>query len=149
MGVRIMQYSGLKIGDVKWAYSDSTGASPFIINEKKTRVKHLDEGFVLEILDRNKNSNPDIAAVDTFGDYYHVEMYYRGHMEMMAQVNAMQKLKVFGLKKIRYGEPITMEQVQFLTDNYNKQMERQGKKEAKELAIQDAYSEEFVKTFNF
>ena len=98
MGVRIMQYSGLKIGDVKWAYSDSTGAIPFIINEKKTRVKHLDEGFVLEI---------------------------------------------------RYGEPITMEQVQFLTDNYNKQMERQGKKEAKELAIQDAYSEEFVKTFNF
>ena len=68
MGVRIMQYSGLKIGDVKWACSDSTGAIPFIINEKKTRVKHLDEGFVLEILDRNKNSNPDIAAVDTFGD---------------------------------------------------------------------------------
>ena len=149
MGVKIMQYSGLKIGDVKWAYSDSTGAIPFIINERKTRVKHLDEGFVLEILDRNKSSNPDIAAVDTFGDYYNVEMQYRGHMDMMVQLNALQKLKVFGLRKTHYGEPITMDQIRYLTENYNRQMEIQGKKEAKKIAFEDAYSEEFVKTFNF
>ena len=70
-------------------------------------------------------------------------------MDMMVQLNALQKLKVFGLRKTHYGEPVTMDQIRYLTENYNRQMEIQGKKEAKKIAFEDAYSEEFVKTFNF
>ena len=146
MGVKIMV---LRIGDINWAYSDKTGVVPFILNEKKTRVKQLEDGFVLEILDRNKNSNPTLAGLSTLGDYYDVEMQSLTYADVLEPVSFVQKVQHFGLKRVNYSMPVNMEQIEFLTANYNAAMVAEGRRRAQQEIEDLDYQEAYVKTFNF
>ena len=146
MGVKIMV---LKIGEVKWAFSEKTGAIPFIINERKTRVKQLDDGFVLEILERNKNSNPTIAGLNTLGDYYDTEMQFLNFADILEPVGFLQKIQQFGLKKAGYNMPVDMEQIKFLAENYDRAMNVERQRRATQEEQDREYAEAYVKTFNF
>lgn len=146
MGVKIMV---LKIGQVRWAFSEKTGAIPFIINERKTRVKQLDDGFVLEILDRNKNSNPTIAGLNTLGDYYDTEMQYLNFADILAPVGFLQKIQQFGLKRADYNMPVNMEQIKFLAENYDRAMDVERPRRLAQEELDREYAEAYVKTFNF
>ena len=146
MGVKIMV---LKIGQVRWAFSEETGAIPFIVNERNTRVKQLDDGFVLEILDRNKNSNPAIAGLNTLSDYYGTEMQFVNFADMLAEVSFFQKVQQFGLKKAGYNLPVDMDQIKFLTENYDRAMSVERKRRATQEELDREYEEAYVKTFNF
>ena len=146
MGVKIMV---LKFGEVKWGFSEKTGAIPFIINERKTRVKQLDDGFILEILDRNKNSNPTIAGLNTLSDYYDTEMQFLNFADIMEPVGFMQKIQQFGLKRADYNMPISVEQIRFLAENYDRAMDVDRQRRISQEEQDREYAEAYVKTFNF
>ncbi len=146
MGVKFME---LKIGEVRWAFSEKTGAIPFIINERRTRVKQLDDGFILEILDRNQNSNPTIAGLNTLEDYYQTEMQFMNFADILAPVSFLQKIQHFGLKKTGYSLPVNNEQIKFLAKNYDNAMGVQGQRRMSQEVQDREYSEDFVKSFNF
>ena len=86
--------------DVHWGYSEKTGAIPFIINDKKTRLKQLEDDFVLDITVDAQASNPLNSAVNTLSAYYEQDMSYVGFTAMFAHVNMFQNLRQFGLQRL-------------------------------------------------
>ena len=116
--------------DVHWVYSEQTGAIPFILNVEKTKVKQLEDGFILEILEKDKCSNPLTAAKKTFEGYYEMPMEYVNHTAMFAHVNMFQNLQWFMLQDLDARTIISTDQIEFLTKNYNRKISKTRRKES-------------------
>ncbi len=135
--------------DVHWGYSERTGAIPFIINQQKTKLKQLEDGFVMDITTEQKSSNSLTSAINTLSAYYEEDMSYVGHIAVFAQLNFFQKLKQFQLQQLDAETKLNMEDITFLQENYNNKMGKQLRRQREEDERERAYEEERVKTFNF
>ena len=135
--------------DVHWVYNEETGSIPFIINDKKNKVKQLEDGFVIEILDRNQCSNPLTAAKNTFEDYYGKEMSYVGFTAMFAHVNMFQNLKWFYYQHLDGNTLLNSEQIDFLSRNYDTKFAKAQQKQLREEAKKQAEKEAKQRVFDF
>lgn len=135
--------------DVHWGYSEKTGAIPFIINDKKTRLKQLEDDFVLDITVDAQASNPLNSAVNTLSAYYEQDMSYVGFTAMFAHVNMFQNLRQFGLQRLDGFTKIDMDDITFLQENYNAKMAKKLQRQRAEEERERIEEEERVKTFNF
>ena len=131
-----------KAKDVHWVYNEETGSIPFILNEQKNKVKQLEDGFVIEILEKNQCSNPLTAAKRTFEDYYGKEMSYVGFTAMFAHVNTFQNLRWFYYQKLGGNTFLNSEQIELLSKNYDRKIlktkQRQEREDAKKREEQEA-----------
>ena len=135
--------------DVHWVYNEETGAIPFILNENKNKVKQLEDSLVIEISEKNKCSNPLTSAKKTFEDYYNKDMDYVNYTAVFAQVNMFQNLQWFYLQKLDGNTCLNADQVQFLTENYNKKIVKARRREAVERAKKIAEKEARQRVFDF
>ena len=135
--------------DVHWGYSERTGAIPFIINDKKTKLKQLEDDFVLDITVEESASNPLTSAIHTLAAYYDEDIKYVGFTGMFAHVNFFQNIKQFCFQALDGFTKLKMDDIEFLKDNYNTKMGKQLRKQREEAERDRLEEEERVKTFNF
>ena len=135
--------------DVNWVYSERTGAIPFIINEKQTKVKQIEDGVIITIPDKCQSENPFMAAVDTFSDYYNEQMDFVNSTSMFAYVNFYQNLKHFHCQFLCEKTPLNRDQIDFLKDNYNKKMAKVNREQAEKLAKIKKLEDEKHRVFDF
>jgi hypothetical protein len=135
--------------DVHWVYNEETGSIPFIINEKKNKVKQLEDGFVIDILDKDQCSNPLTAAKNTFESYYGKPMSYVGFTAMFARVNTFQNLKWFYYQKLDGNTFLNSEQIELLSKNYDKKVAKETQKQLREDTKKQAEKEERQRVFDF
>ena len=86
---------------------------------------------------------------DDESDYYDTEMQFVNFADMLAEVSFFQKVQQFGLKKAGYNLPVDMDQIKFLTENYDRAMSVERKRRATQEELDREYEEAYVKTFNF
>ena len=135
--------------DVHWGYSEKTGAIPFIINDKKTRLKQLEDDLVLDITVDIKSTNPLSASINTLSAYYDEDMSYVGFTAMFAYVNMFQNLKQFGFQELDGYTRLDMEDIAFLQENYNTKMGKKLRKQREAEERERQEEEDRFKTFNF
>ncbi len=175
IGGKIMERKeelGITLGDVHWVYNRKTGAIPFIINSRATKVKQLEDGCIIDILPRNrmfKNKfdpaeiefldekvlalydchNPATYAKNAMSDYYGLDMSYVHRSAIWEYVGILQQFRHFGAQPMSYSRPVTREQIEFLTENYNKKYGKFEKQLDVKIATQKAFEDSRAKTFGF
>ena len=135
--------------DVHWGYSEKTGAIPFIINDRKNKLKQLQDEVVLPITVDEKASNPLTSAINTLSAYHDVEMSYVGFTAIFAHVNMFQNLKQFGLRELNGFTKIDMDDIAFLQENFNVKMSKRIHAQREREARERVAEEERARTFNF
>ena len=143
----------LKIGDINWAYSEKTGAVPFILNTKNTKIMPLvgSCSVMHELLPIHRQNNPTHvgAGICALSCDYDVEMkpvdFLADVMSGKCVLSEAQRRECFGTVVITQDTPVVINSINELSSYYTASLRSSENKKAQNKRM----PEDFVTSFDF